>query len=120
MLNDIVNGVMELADEYHWNCRQSDEGYGSRDPDGTRQALLEGVKAICADALRYRYLRNRVPADVLGNAGPTNGCWIDMDGERGPDGTMPLILLTGDDADKAIDAALSPNVLVSRQGGADE
>lgn len=54
------------------------------------------------DAMRYRYLRNRVPAEVLGQVKSAAGCWIDGEDEDGV-----LILLTGDDADTAIDAAMS-------------
>ena len=63
--------------------------------------LLDRLQAAEADAERYRYLRNRVPADVIQNIGEYTGCWIDCEvGET-------LTLLTGDDADKAIDAARS-------------
>ena len=53
------------------------------------------------DAERYRYLRNRVPAEVLGQVKSAAGCWIDCEDEEGT-----LILLTGDDADAAVDAAM--------------
>jgi len=53
------------------------------------------------DAERYRYLRNRLPADVLGQVKSAAGCWIDCEDESGT-----LVLLTGDDADFAVDAAM--------------
>jgi len=53
------------------------------------------------DAMRYRYLRSRVPAEVLGQVKSAAGCWIDGEDEEGV-----LMLLTGDDADAAIDAAM--------------
>ena len=62
--------------------------------------LQEEVTKLRADAERYRYLRNRDAAYVLKTTGPAAGCWIDCDGEDGG-----LCLLTGEDADAAIDAA---------------
>ena len=56
--------------------------------------------ALKADAERYRYLRNRVPAEVMNKRGAAAGCWIDCE-----DATGRLTLVTGDDADKDIDAA---------------
>jgi hypothetical protein len=53
------------------------------------------------DAERYRYLRNRIPNDVLLTVGEAAGCWIDC--EVGD----VLTLLTGDEADAAIDAAMA-------------
>ena len=53
------------------------------------------------DAERYLYLRNRLPADVLGQVKSAAGCWIDCEDENGT-----LVLLTGDDADFAVDAAM--------------
>lgn len=53
-----------------------------------------------ADAERYRYLRNRIAEIVLSGSGPAIGCWIDCE-----NAAEELILLTGDDADAAIDAA---------------
>lgn len=62
--------------------------------------------ALRLDAGRYRYLRNRVPAEVLCNRGIAAGCWIDYEDEKGD-----LILLTRDDADAAIDAAMKEKKL---------
>lgn len=62
--------------------------------------VIEEVKKLEADAARYHYLRNRHAGYVLTTTGPAAGCWIDCDGEDGE-----LILLTGEDADAAIDAA---------------
>lgn len=61
--------------------------------------------AAIKDAERYRYLRSRTIADVFSKHGPDAGCWIDceMDDE--------LVLLTGDDADAAIDAARGEDLL---------
>jgi hypothetical protein len=61
------------------------------------------AQKIRNDAERYRYLRDRVPRDVLERSGLDAGCWIDCEASSGPDA---LTLLTGDDADAAIDAAM--------------
>lgn len=70
---------------------------------------LEASQAECArlraDAERYRYLRNRGADEVLHVSGPAAGCWIDC--EIGSEHPYPLTLLTGDDADAAIDAAMA-------------
>ena len=63
---------------------------------------FSAIDDLRKDAARYRYLRNRVPNDVLSGRGPTAGCWIDTDDEEGN-----LVLLTGDSADEAIDAAIT-------------
>ena len=52
------------------------------------------------NAERYLYLRNRVPSEVLGQVKSAAGCWIDAE-----DGEGILVLLTGEDADAAVDAA---------------
>jgi hypothetical protein len=57
---------------------------------------------VAQDAARYRYLRDRVPADVMGQVKSAAGCWIDGEDDEGV-----LILFTGEDADAAIDAALA-------------
>ena len=67
--------------------------------------------ADARDAERYRYLRNRVPSEVLGQLKRAAGCWIDCEDDDGV-----LTLLTGHDADAAIDAALATHQ--QRQGGA--
>lgn len=56
--------------------------------------------AAMKDAERYRYLRNRNSSEVLRMRGFHAGCWIDCEDEF-----ENLVLLTGDDADAAIDAA---------------
>jgi len=66
--------------------------------------VLDELDALRKDAERYRYLRNRRPADVLNVSGPAAGCWIDCEG--GEDKPYPLMLLTGADADAAIDAVM--------------
>lgn len=63
--------------------------------------LRAEVEGLRADAERYRYLRNRTPADVLEGRGSDAGCWIDCE----DDDSLELMLLTGDDADAAIDLA---------------
>jgi hypothetical protein len=55
---------------------------------------------MAADAERYRYLRDRVHADVLNGRGPDAGVWCDMENEMGT-----LVLVTGDDLDWEVDAA---------------
>lgn len=65
-----------------------------------RDRLREEAERLSADGERYRYLRDRSPREVLCNNGPSAGCWIDCEDEH-----SELILLTGDDADAAIDAA---------------
>lgn len=59
------------------------------------------IEALRKDAARYRYLRNRSPAVVLDRFGQEAGVWIDMESDEGR-----LVLLTGDDADTAVDAAM--------------
>jgi hypothetical protein len=64
------------------------------------QAATE-LRRLHADAERYRYLRNRNPQEILPVIGNAAGVWIDCDDENGV-----LTLLTGEDADAAIDAAM--------------
>ena len=59
------------------------------------------VEALRRDAERYRYLRNRDPKEVFNKSGKAAGVWIDWE-----DDLSGLQLLTGDDADAAIDAAM--------------
>jgi hypothetical protein len=61
----------------------------------------EALRRLHADAERYRYLRNRNPQEILPVIGNAAGVWIDCDDENGE-----LTLLTGEDADAAIDAAM--------------
>jgi hypothetical protein len=65
-----------------------------------QQAATE-LRRLHADAERYRYLRNRNPQEILPVSGNAAGVWIDCDDENGE-----LTLLTGEDADAAIDAAM--------------
>ena len=65
-----------------------------------RQAAAE-LRRLHADAEPYPYLRNRNPQEILPVIGPAAGVWIDCDDENGE-----LTLLTGEDADAAIDAAM--------------
>jgi hypothetical protein len=77
-------------------------------------ALMAEVEALRNDAQRYRYLRNRQPRDVLQTTGDAAGCWIDCEiGET-------LTLLTGDDADAAIDAAMVVAPAVGAETGRNE
>ena len=66
-------------------------------PVGTAAEL----RRLHTDAERYRYLRNRNPQEILRVSGPAAGVWIDCDDENGD-----LTLLTGEDADVAIDAMI--------------
>lgn len=76
--------------------------YGdAREAAGYARGLAEAGK----DAERYLYLRNRDEQFVLTTGGLVRGCFIDSESE---DGT--LVLLTGADADDAIDAALRGEV----------
>jgi len=72
------------------------------DPDLIQESAAE-LRRLHADAERYRYLRNRNrnPQEILPVIGPAAGVWIDCDDENGE-----LTLLTGEDADAAIDAAM--------------
>lgn len=65
------------------------------------EALRAELDAAVADAQRYRYLRNRAPEVAMNTIGRLAGCWIFCDSDLGDN----LILLTGDEADAAIDAA---------------
>jgi hypothetical protein len=56
--------------------------------------------ALRVDAERYRWLRDRVPAEVFDARGIKAGAWIDCEDDAGQ-----LTLLTGEDADQTIDAA---------------
>jgi hypothetical protein len=64
------------------------------------EELREANEALRRDAERYRYLRNRDPKQVWRRSGKAAGVWIDCE-----DDLSGLQLLTGDDADAAIDAA---------------
>ena len=70
------------------------------DPDLIQESAAE-LRRLHADAERYRYLRNRNPQEILPVIGNAAGVWIDCDDENGE-----LTLLTGEDADAAIDAAM--------------
>jgi hypothetical protein len=67
----------------------------------TNGGAVGHVAALRRDAERYRYLRNRDPKEVFGKSGEAAGVWIDWE-----DDMAGLQLLTGDDADAAIDAAM--------------
>ena len=62
----------------------------------------EIAESLRKEAERYRYLRNRKPAEVMGRGKAAAGCWIDCEDANGN-----LALLTGDDADTAIAAAMA-------------
>jgi len=77
---------------------------GEAEADVLRDCGWERVtdaEALRRDAERYRYLRNRDPKEVFGKSGEAAGVWIDWE-----DDMAGLQLLTGDDADAAIDAAI--------------
>lgn len=61
----------------------------------------ERLAELRRDAERYRYLRNRDLREVFSKSGEAAGVWIDCE-----DDMAGLQLLTGDDADAAIDAAM--------------
>ena len=100
-----------VADPFNCpKCGRHDYGlYGqclscSAQPAPFAAAPSEDIKALRRDAERYRYLRNRDPAEVMSKEGKDAGCWIDC--EEKDDIAYMLQLLTGDDADAAIDAAV--------------
>jgi hypothetical protein len=75
---------------------------GEAEADVLRDCGWERVdEALRRDAERYRYLRNRDPKEVFCKSGKAAGVWIDWE-----DDMAGLQLLTGDDADAAIDAAM--------------
>lgn len=63
--------------------------------------LRAEVAKLRKDAERYRYLRHISRRECLAKNGPEAGCWIDCEDEN-----RTLILLTEEDADAAIDAAI--------------
>ena len=65
------------------------------------ESAADEIEQLRKDAARYRYLRNRIPHDVLNTRGDAPGCWIDHELEQ------RLELLTGPDADAKIDAAMA-------------
>ena len=69
----------------------------AREVEGLRSELAEAQR----DAERYRYLRDRAPGEVLELKGPAAGVWIDAENTA-----EELVLLTGEDADVAIDSAM--------------
>ena len=60
------------------------------------------IERLRKDAERYQYLRSRVPSEVFAKTGVAAGCWIDCE-----DGDGTLVLLTGEDADAAVDDAMA-------------
>ena len=77
--------------------RELDRLRSAGDPASARAEIVRMFEAVQRDAERYRYLRNRHPDDVLASA----GCWIDCETDN-----ETMVLLTGDDADEVIDAAM--------------
>ena len=68
---------------------------------GPPQAVDSSEAAILANAQRYRYLRDIKRRDCLTLTGPDAGVWCDAEDED-----RNLMLLTEDDLDQAIDAAM--------------
>ena len=64
-------------------------------------AVESRESAILADVQRYRYLRDIKRRDCLTLTGPDAGVWCDAEDED-----RNLMLLTEDDLDQAIDAAM--------------
>ena len=76
----------------------------NKKPAGVRlhaEAWRVLLDEVYKDAARYRYLRHESRRKCLDLNGPEAGCWIDCEDEH-----HTLVLLTGEDADKAIDAAM--------------
>ena len=65
------------------------------------RAVESRESAILADVQRYRYLRDIKRRDCLTLTGPDAGVWCDAEDED-----RNLMLLTEDDLDQAIDAAM--------------
>lgn len=63
---------------------------------------LETKSDEARDAARYRYLRSEKRREALHLTGPNAGVWCDTEDENGT-----LFLLTEEDLDAAIDAALA-------------
>ena len=111
-----ANYVQEAADEIERLRSEVEalEAEATADADEMAEVLAEFAKllaerdAAVKDAERYRYLRNRSSAQVLETVGPDAGCWIDCDDEDGG-----LCLLTGQDADAAIDAIIDQEINTS-------
>lgn len=118
-----TNYVQEAADEIE-NLRDKSETLRAEvdvlnlvvkdlvNKNGAINQIADNLKAerdaAVKDAERYRYLRNRKSAQVLEMVGPAAGCWIDCDDEDGG-----LCLLTGQDADAAIDAIIDQEINTS-------
>ena len=73
----------------------------SEDDEGAVPLYEHPHQDIVRDAARYRYLRSESRRDALDLNGPAAGCWIDSEDEH-----HNLIMLTGVDADEAIDNAM--------------
>lgn len=79
-----------------------DHGHQYCDMERQRDEWKRKAEEAARDAARYRYLRSRDKDEVFDNDGPAAGVWIDCTDE---DGTLQL--LTVEDADAAIDAAIA-------------
>ena len=82
--------------------KERDELIGRPIPLTEWQKMENELAACQADAARYRYLRHASRRECLDRSGPEAGCWIDCEDEN-----HMLILLTEEDADNAIDAAMA-------------
>jgi hypothetical protein len=92
----IGNHWLETA--YERLCAGESEDAILEDYEVVREPRLRDLRR---NAERYCYLRNRDPKEVFGKSGEAAGVWIDWE-----DDMAGLQLLTGDDADAAIDAAM--------------
>ena len=80
-------------------CHNED---AERDKAMALMSEADELAALRKDAERYRYLHSRVPSEVFAKTGVAAGCWIDCE-----DGDGTLVLLTGEDADSAVDGAMA-------------
>jgi hypothetical protein len=93
-MSTLREAALRLADEL-------EAPVGTQSTYSAMQQAAAELRRLHADAERYRYLRNRNPQEILPVIGNAAGVWIDCDDENGV-----LTLLTGEDADAAIDAAM--------------
>lgn len=95
--DDAIKASMQMQRERDDANKALALAYMSGSYDAKKQ-----LAACQADAARYRYLRHASRRECLDKNGPEAGCWIDCEDEN-----HMLILLTEEDADNAIDAAMA-------------